>query len=487
MATMKLMPMSEVFKITPDTRSRERDEIFEGYYSHWCPFTAYIYGLGLRDAVVLAHASQGCVANARSYLTTYQSQFFGQPFIFTPCTDLNMNDVILGPDEKLQESILEVDRIYKPKLIFVLIACAPGVIAQPVEDLVEEVKGRIKARVLVIRGEGFNHYNRETGEIELYQKLCGLFEEPREKIPMSVNILGISKEVHHPGNFPQDSHELERLLGKIGVKVNSVLWQAATLESLQRAPEAQFNAFICPCWGYRAAKNMQERFGIPYGKRFNPAGVTEISLWLMEVAEFFGLEKEAKKVIAEEYQEMREIWEEAKRLVDGKIVLIDGGDPMSYVGRGISLGRMCRDLGMEVIFFNMPPIEVKSNIRNVKWSIEQGFDPLVVYSEYAYHRRFSPIEVIEGLGLKLEDIYLYLGDVYPRAIARWNEPIFDPSNVPRVISTVHCSREGGRQGDTPGRKTGFKGAQAFAKNVINAVNMARRKNKPTLYGRLSLL
>lgn len=487
MSELKLLRMSEIFEMAPDPTSRERDRKFFGYYTHWCRFKGFYYGFGLRDCIILVHGSQGCVANARTYLTTYQSQFFGQPFIFSPCTDLNSTDVIMGAEEKLKESILEVDRLYKPKIIFVLITCAPGVTKEPVEDVVEEMKERIKARIMVIRAEGFDHYCTGPGQIYLSRKLSELFEEPKKKIPKSVNILGVSKEVHHPGNFPQDSHELERLLNRIGIRVNSVLLQGASVEAFQRAPEAEYNVFECPLWGMSMAEVMKEKFGIPHGTRFNPAGVTEITQWLMEVAQFFGVEEEARKVIQEEYEAIKDVWEEAKRLVDGKIVLIDGGDPMCYIGRGISLGRMCRDLGMEAIFYNISPIEVRGSIYNTKGAIEQGYDPWMVHSDYAYHRRFSPIQVIEGLGLKLEDVALYLGDVYPRALSSWDEPIFDPSNSPRVISTVHCSREGGRQGDVPGRKVGFKGARAFARNVINAVRMAQRKDKPTLYGRLGAL
>jgi len=488
MATMKLMRLSEVLAFAPDPRSKERDEKFPGYYTHWCTFVAGYYSFGIRDTVTLVHGSQGCIANERAFLSTYVSQFFGQPFMYSPCTDLNSSDVILGGEEKLKEALLEVDKIYKPKMIFVLITCAPGVTKEPVEEIVEEVKDRLKARVMVIRAEGFTHYS--TGILHTYigQKLSELFEKPKKKRHRSVNILGVSKEVHHPGNFPQDSHELERLLAKIGIEVNSVLIQGASLEDFQKAPEAEFNTFVCPLWGYEMAKAMEERYGIPHGKRFNPLGITEISHWLMEVANFFGLEKETKKLIEEEYEKIKDVWEEAKRLVDGKIVLIDGSDPMGYIGRGIALGRMCRDLGMEAIFFNISPIEVRGNIHNVKGAIEQGYDPLVVYSEYAYHRRFSPLHIIEGLGLKFEDISLYLGDVFPEARTKdWDRPIYDPSNSPRVISTVHCGRQGGRKGEHPGRKLGFRGAESFARDVINAVKMARRKNKPTLYGRLASL
>lgn len=396
---------------------------------------------------------------------------------------MGVNETILGGEERLRESILEVDDIYRPKLIFVAITCCAGVTKEPVEEIVEELKSKVKAKLMDIRAEGFTWYSHGIAHNYLSREFSKLFEEPQRKIPNSINILGIAKEIHHPGNFPTDSHELTRLLSKMGVKVNSVLLQSASLESFQKAPEASFNTFDCPQWGFEMAKAMKERFGIPYGKRFNPLGVTAISNWLREVGEFFGLEKETDKVIEEEYKQIKEVWEEAKRLVKGKMALIDGADPMGIIGRGTAWARMCEDLGMKAIIFNLSPIDIKGVDHHVSFALGEGYDPHIVYSDHAYHRRFSPLHIIKGLGFDIRDVGIYIGDVFPRIIGTWDKPIFDDSNVPRITTTIHCSR----QRESPGRRSGFRGAERFAMDVITAVNMAKRGNKPTLTARLRSL
>lgn len=484
---IELKRMSEIFHEAPDPKSKEREEKFPGYYTHWCAFKVAFYGASLRDSVVLVHGSQGCIGNVRSYLATYQGQFFGNPFIYSPCTNMGPTDAILGAEEKLRNSLLEVDRMYNPKVITVLLTCCPGVIKEPVEDIITDMKRKLKAKVILVKSEGFTHYCQGIVQSVISRSLCQLFEEPKKKIPKSVNILGISKEVHHPGNFPQDSHELERLLHRIGIGVHSVLPQAATPETFALAPEAQFNTFVCPAWGMEMAKDMKERFGVPHGHRFNPLGITETRHWLMEVTEFFGLEREAEKVLEEEYEAIKDTWEEANNLVKGKVALLDGADPMSFIGRAIALGRMCKDLGMEPIIFNVPAVEIKGHTTHVKGALDQGFDPYIVYSDYAYHRRFNPLKVVEGLGLKLEDVAIYMGDVFPRSIAQWDKPIFDASNSPRIMAAVHCSRWGSRGGDIPGRMTGFRGALAFARNIINSHQRAKRNSRPTLMARIGSL
>jgi len=475
--------LKEIYENTPDPKSQEREERFPGYYSMWCSFKAAHHHLALRDCVVLVHSPQGCIGNARAYLTTYVSQFFGLPFPFSPSTSMNVADAILGSEDKLRKVLHEVCEIYKPKMIFLLVTCCAGVIRESVEEVAKEMEEKLGMKIMVIRAEGFTYYCNAAMHEYISSKLSELFEDPKDKIPLSVNILGISKEIHHRGNFPHDSHELERLLNRIGLRVNSVLLEGASLEAIKRAPMAEYNVFDCPQWGFGMAKAMEERFNVAHGRCFNPLGVTAISNWLHEVGEFFGKEREVKRVVEEEYLRIKDVWQEARRLTKGKIALIDGGDPMSSVGRGIAWGRMCKDLGMEPIYFNIPAVEIKGMNRHLELALSEGFNPLVVYADYSHHRRLSPIKIIHELGLDCRDIGLYIGDIYPRAIAEWDRPIFDPSNFPRVVTGIHCVRNRG----SPGRRCGFKGAERFAMDVIAAHGMARRQKKPTFYGRVGSL
>jgi len=478
---LKLKRMSEIYEIVPDPRSLQREKEFPGYYTHWCNFMQAFYHLGIQDAVVLVHGPQGCVGNVRSFLATYVGQFFGHPFLFAPTTDMGPSDVILGAKEKLEQAIKEVDQIYRPKVICLAITCAAAVIKEPVEEVVSFLRNEVKAKILIFNVPGIKNYAAGFNRVEIANGFCKLLKPPEKNVPNSVNILGIAKEVHHPGKFLFDSHELERLLNKVGIRVNSVLLQSASIEDFERASEAEFNTFDCPQWGYPLAKYMEEHYGIPYGRHATPLGITSTSRWLREVGQFFKIEEKVEALIKEEYEGIKAVWEEAKALVTGKIALIDGGDPMSAVERAVAWGKICSDLGMRPILYNVPPIEIKGIPYEASLAFrDEGEDFEVVYSDYSYHRRFTPWKIIEGLGLRFEDVSLYMGDVFPDQKANWERPIFDASNSPRLVSTTHCTRNKNH----PGRKVGFKGAEAFASGVIYAVKTSKRGDRPTLYARL---
>ncbi|TDA68019.1 MAG: hypothetical protein D9V47_08910 [Clostridia bacterium] len=480
---MELKRLSEIYAITPDPEAgAECDQKYPGYYTHWCRFMVTLPHIPL-DCIAIVHGPQGCVGNQKDFLGTYWCQYHGSSFFYAPTTNMDQTDAILGAEDKLRTVIKEVDELYKPRMIFILVTCPAGIIQEPVDDVARDMEDKVQAeRIIVIKCEGYTSY--AAGLYNIYEgRLLAneLLQNPEKKIPRSVNILGISKETHYPSDYLEDSLELERLLNKLGITVNSVLYQTATVDSWTRATEAEFNTMVCPQRAMPLATDMFDRWGIPHGQRFNPLGVTPITNWIMEVAEFFEIEEQAEELVKEEYTRIKEDWEEARRLVDGKIVLIDGGDPMTAVGRGIAWGRMCADLGMRPILFNLPPIEIKAKIHHTIFAIQEGFDPEVVYHDYAYHRRFSPMRVIEELDLNPEDIGLYMGDVYPTAVAKeWQAPVFDPANFPRIVTTSHCNKNRG----STGRRSGFTGAGRTARDIINAVHMAERKSVPTLYGRI---
>ncbi len=487
-AKLELKRLSEIYVICPDPSAvTEREKLFPGYYSHWCRSKCVWPDLGLLDCITLVHSPQGCIGTARDFLLTYFSQYHGTPFFNLPSTDMNRSDAILGGEDKLRASILEADRMYKPRVMFLAVSCCAGVIQDPVEDVAREMEPLVGAeKIVVMRLEGFCHY--ATGEANVYgaRRLAEeLMEEPKKKIPRSVNILGQSKEVHYKGaGFLEDSMEMGELLERLGLTINSVLLQSVTLEAYKRAPEAEFNTLICPQRGLPMATYMEDMWEVPHGKRFNPIGVTPTINWIMEVAEFFGLEREAREMIDEEYSRIKDKWEEAKRLVEGKIALVDGGDAMTSLGRTIAWSRFCVDLGMHPVIFNIPGIEAKAKFHHALSALGEGFDPELIYLDYAYHRRISPMTVIEGLGLNFDDVGLYMGDVYPTAMVKeWTEPIFDPSNSPRLDTCSHVNRQRG----SPIRRTGFRGALAIATDIINAIGMAKRKAVPTLYGRIGAL
>ncbi|TDA69521.1 MAG: hypothetical protein D9V47_05275 [Clostridia bacterium] len=482
MSEIHIDRLSKVIAETPDPRSDEREKLFPCYYSHWCPYQYLKFHLGLRDTVFLAHTPQGCVGAERAFESTYTGQYFGEPFYYTPCTDMRENDIILGGADKLREALFEVERVYEPKLIIVLFSCATGMIRDPIDEVVEEVKGKIKAKVVTVDGMGLRNWACGIGYEPGPAALGKLVDPPKHKLKDAVNIVGVTKEIYHVGRFINDTHEYVRLVQALGLKVRAVLWQGATVEDLVGAAEAEFNAIDCPQWGYPLAKTIYEKYGVPHGTKALPLGVEATRRWMLDVARHFGLESAAERVFAEEYARIKDVWEKARTLVEGKLALIDGGDPMGAAGRCLTWARLASELGMRPVIFNIPPLELKGKIHHVNFALADGNDPEIVWtSEYAYHRRLQPWRVLERLGASPDDVGTYVGDVFTRAMAKEGKPVFDPSNSPRVMLTTHMSRRAG----SPGRRVGFVGARSFAEDIINTVAMAKKRVKPSLRGRLA--
>ena len=140
---------------------------------------------GIRDVAVIHHGPAGCSATASSqYIITNQvaakrgvvnrSVYIG--------TDMDENDTIFGSTDALAEIILEVNRRYHPKAIFVSSSCATGIIGEDIDSVVDEVKEEIPVPVIAVHCEGFKSRIWATGfDISDHAVLSGIVEPPRKK------------------------------------------------------------------------------------------------------------------------------------------------------------------------------------------------------------------------------------------------------------------------------------------------------------------
>jgi len=225
------------------------------------------------------------------------------------------------------------------------------------------------------------------------------------------------------------------------------------------------------------AKAMQELFGTPYLKHNLLFGVEITRKWIMDLANFTGRQERAEKFIEEEYSKIEGVWERCKEAVRGKVFLGEGGRTTMLAGaRVLALARMAMELGMEAYIFNFHPIEMKGRDDDIEYFLEDGVNPQCLVGEYAYQYPVKVWEVMKDLGLDRDQVIYFHNDVFPYAQAG----IIDPSNSPRVESASHFRRTK----DAPGRCMGYRGTAALANDIIEAIRIARRSTKPTLYGRI---
>ena len=133
---------------------------------------------GIRDIAVIHHGPSGCSATASSqYIVTNQvaakrgienhSVYIG--------TDMNEKDTIFGAADTLHDIILEVNKRYHPKAIFVSSSCASGIIGEDIDSVVEEAKEEIDVPAIPVHCEGFKSRIWATGfDISDHAVLSGI-------------------------------------------------------------------------------------------------------------------------------------------------------------------------------------------------------------------------------------------------------------------------------------------------------------------------
>jgi len=69
-------------------------------------------------------------------------------------TNLIADDVVFGAGDKLRYAIEEAERRYSPKAIFVLTSCTTGIIGEDIEGVVNDLQGKLKAKIVPVHCEG---------------------------------------------------------------------------------------------------------------------------------------------------------------------------------------------------------------------------------------------------------------------------------------------------------------------------------------------
>jgi nitrogenase molybdenum-cofactor synthesis protein NifE len=200
--------------------------------------------------------------------------------IYSTC--LGEQDVIFGADQKLKTAIEDLDRELHPDLIAVLSCCASDIIGEDVQSAIRDTT--TTAAVIGIDAGGFEGDFR-TGYSETLTRLVEEFVEKRnETDPRSVNLVGLLRG-------GPDLLEIVRVLGLVGIKVNTVLTADATLEEIRRLGKAALNIVLCEPAGKDAAELLQKKCGTPWVIEELPIGVGATRQFLLRVTTALGLQE----------------------------------------------------------------------------------------------------------------------------------------------------------------------------------------------------
>jgi nitrogenase molybdenum-iron protein alpha/beta subunit len=245
-------------------------------------FGAFRASSGITDAVVLNHVPVGCNWGAGMF-----KSFSSQSDIRNACTVMHEREIVFGGEESLREALIRADRLYDAPLILVVAGDVPSIIGDDIEAVVGSVS--LKKDVIWMEAAGFRGSMRSGYEDALINLVPVMAQ--CDLAANSVNFIGFC-----PDDFKveADLREIKRMMTNYGVTINSII-SNCSYEELKRAPAAELNVVIGQ--GTELAKQMKDKFGIPYIEVGYPYGLRGSWDLIDAVSDHMGLGKDLEREI----------------------------------------------------------------------------------------------------------------------------------------------------------------------------------------------
>ncbi len=208
---------------------------------------------------------------------------------YTPVTAsiVDRNVLARGSQEKVVDNIIRKDKEESPDLIVLTPTCTSSILQEDLENFVTRAQLDAKGDVILA---DVNHYrfnelqaaDQTLGQIVKFYlekaKKKGEVVEGKTEKP-SVNIIGISTLGFHNNH---DAKELKRLMADLGIEVNEVIPEGASVHNLKNLPRAWFNLVPYREIGLKAANYLQQEFNMPYVD-ITPMGIVETARCIRQI------------------------------------------------------------------------------------------------------------------------------------------------------------------------------------------------------------
>ena len=216
-----------------------------------------------------------------------------------PSSNMLEKEVVFGGVNKLRTTIQGAIDIIDASAYFVLTGCTAGIIGDDIASVTDEFveKGY---KVYPIDTPGFagdSNLGYETVWNSFIDKVIKPAEKKRGNL---VNIFGIVP--YHDPFWSGTLEEIDRILSKLGLEVNTFFTKHQGLDVIEHCSEAALNIIINP-WLFKGpAKKFEDKFGVPSIRfPFCPIGATDTTRFVREVSAALNLDQAlVNKVIAEE-------------------------------------------------------------------------------------------------------------------------------------------------------------------------------------------
>jgi nitrogenase molybdenum-cofactor synthesis protein NifE len=256
-------------------------------------------------------------------------------------TDVSLNDVVFGGEEKLALAIDQALARYRPEALFVYATCVTALIGDDIDKVCREAAARHQVPCVPVHAPGFvgskNLGSRLGGEAVLTHLIGTL--EPDATTPFDINLIG-------EYNVTGDMWQYTPLLEELGIRVLSTFSGDGRIAAIRTAHRARLNVIVCAKSLVSMTRKMEQKYGIPwislsfYGKRDTSAG-------LLAIAAALGDEQlllRTRVLVAREEAALEEKLAPYRHLFAGKKAVLNTGGNKTW-----SIAAALQDLGIEVV------------------------------------------------------------------------------------------------------------------------------------------
>ena len=241
--------------------------------------------LAVQGAIVLEYGPAGT--------THYSMGLYGglglrfQNRMFT--THMSEDDVVMGDVTRLEDAIVELDKSYAPKVIFVVASSVTAVIGTDIKGVCRYMQNEVKAKLVAFEQGGFRG-DYSVGLAETYKLLVRNL--PKKDVAQEAGVYNIIGASAWRYRMASDIWEVKSLLDEaLDLRCNACLCYDTSVEELENMGLAQVN-IVLGNEGLAAAKYLQEKFGTPYVYAV-PYGYNGTLSFLAQVGEAVGREPDS--------------------------------------------------------------------------------------------------------------------------------------------------------------------------------------------------
>ena len=241
--------------------------------------------LAVQGAIVLEYGPAGT--------THYSMGLYGglglrfQNRMFT--THMSEDDVVMGDVTRLEDALVELDKNYAPKVIFVVASSVTAVIGTDIKGVCRYMQNEVKAKLIAFDQGGFRG-DYSIGLAETYKLLVRNL--PQKGVAQESGIYNIIGASVWRYRMESDVWEIKSLLSEaLGLSCNACLCCDTSVEELEDMGQAQVN-IVLGNEGLAAARYLQEKFGTPYVYAV-PYGYSGTLIFLKQVGEAVGREPDS--------------------------------------------------------------------------------------------------------------------------------------------------------------------------------------------------